>query len=172
MEEIKLKKLLYIGALSALLLAACGETETGDNNNAQQDQANSDGDSENVSSKYLAIGDTAEFDDAKFTLKNVTTTDARNEFDETNPNKVIKVEYELENLSDADLSYGMDLTVYDGAGNKMETYPLDNSMGSVASGKKVQGTEHFGIMEGGKIEIHYAPIVSFEKAAVFEVEVQ
>ncbi|MDM5231499.1 DUF4352 domain-containing protein [Lysinibacillus pakistanensis] len=162
-----MKKLFYIGALSTLLLAACGEEAAPkEKDTTQSVQAEAE------KSKTLTVGDTAEFKDAKFTLKAVSTTDARNEFDETKPNQVIKIEYELENLAKDELSYGMDLTVYDGAGNKMESYALDNSMGAVASGKKVQGVQHFGIMEGGKIEIHYAPIISFDDAAVFEVEVK
>ncbi|MEG0259319.1 MAG: DUF4352 domain-containing protein [Lysinibacillus sp.] len=167
-----MKKLLFSAALVLSLgLAGCGEDTTKDapkKEGAEQEQSKQ----EKPESKTLTVGDTAELKDAKFTLKAVSTTDARNEFDESNPNKVIKVEYEIENLSDSELSYGMDISVYDGAGNKMETYPLDNSMGAIATGKKVQGTEHFGIMEGGKIEIHYAPIISFDKAAIFEVEVQ
>lgn len=168
-----MKKLFYIGALSTLLLAACGEdAKEKDTTQPVQADAEKGKEQEEQKSKTLTVGDTAEFKDAKFTLKAVSTTDARNEFDETKPNQVIKIEYELENLAKDELSYGMDLTVYDGAGNKMESYALDNSMGAVASGKKVQGVQHFGIMEGGKIEIHYAPIISFDDAAVFEVEVK
>ncbi|MFJ7732015.1 DUF4352 domain-containing protein [Lysinibacillus sp. NPDC097231] len=170
------KKLIFSAALVLSLgLAACGEEATPKENDTKQPvQADAENNKEQEAQKEksLTVGDSAEFKNAKFTLKAVSTTDDRNQFDETNPNQVIKIEYELENLSDADMSYGMDLSVYDGAGNKMELYPLDNSMGSIASGKKVQGIQYFGVIEGGKIEIHYAPIVSFDKAAVFEVEVQ
>ena len=170
------KKLIFSAALVLSLgLAACGEEaapKEKDTTQPVQADAGTNKEQEAEKSKALTVGDFAEFEDAKFTLKAVSTTEERNQFDETNPNKVIKIEYELENLSDAELSYGMDLSVYDGAGNKMELYPLDNSMGSVASGKKVQGVQYFGIAEAGKIEIHYAPIVSFDEAAVFEVEVQ
>lgn len=45
-------------------------------------------------------------------------------------------------------------------------------MGAVASGKEVQDVQHLGIMEGGKIEIHYKPVISFDDATVFEIEVK
>lgn len=166
------KRLIFSAALVlSLSLAGCGETGK-DTTQPVQADAEKSKEQEVQKSKTLAIGDSAEFKDSKFTLKSVSTTDERNQFDKTKPNKVIKVEYELENLSDSELPYGMDLTVYDGAGNKMELYALDNSMGAVASGKKVQGVQHFGIMEGGKIEIQYKPVISFDDPAVFEVEVK
>lgn len=45
-------------------------------------------------------------------------------------------------------------------------------MEAVASGQKVQDVQHLGIMEGGKIEIHYKPVISFDDATVFEIEVK
>lgn len=165
---------VLLGGALVLGLAACGdESETPKTNSgSEQDEVDKDKEqAEEKKNETLAVGETAEFPDAKFTLKSVNTSDERNEFADTDPAAVIVVEYELENISDDELSYGMDLTVYDAAGNKMESYPLENSMGSVASGKKVQGTQAFGVDELGTIEIHYAPIISFEKAAVFEVEV-
>lgn len=122
--------------------------------------------------KVYKIGDTVEFKNTKFTLKEVTTTDERNQFADIDPTAVIKIEYELENTGDEDLPFGTDITVYDADGNKMESYPNENSLGSVASGKKVQGEEHHAVESLGKIEIHYAPMISLEKSAVFEVEIE
>lgn len=122
--------------------------------------------------KVYKIGDTVEFKNTKFTLKQVTTTDQRNEFADIDPTAVIMIEYELENTGDSDMPFGTDITVYDADGNKMDSYPNDNSLGSVAPGKKVQGTEHHAVDSLGKIEIHYAPMISFEKAAIFEVEIE
>lgn len=122
--------------------------------------------------KVYKIGDTVEFKNTKFTLKEVTTTDERNQFADIDPTAVIKIEYELENTGDEDLPFGTDITVYDADGNKMESYPNENSLGSVASGKKVQGEEHHAVEALGKIEIHYAPMISLEKAAIFEVEIE
>lgn len=168
----KLLLLLLTGILAMALVACDDSTGSSGNSNDNQSESNDKGKEEKKKDEKLGVGDTAEFDDAKFTLKEVTTTDERNEFAEDDPTAVIKIDYELENTSDDELSYGMDLTVYDADGNKMESYPLDNTMGAVAPGKKVQGTEFFGVDALGAIEIHYAPIVSFDKAAVFEVEVE
>lgn len=163
--------LMVLGLILSMVLVACDAegstgTEGGSSEKPKQEDEKKD------EKKVYSIGDTVEFKDAKFTLKAVTTTDERNEFADIDPTAVIKIEYELENLSDDDLSYGMDITVYDADGNQMETYPNDSSMGAIASGKKVQGHEHHAVETLGKIEIHYAPIVSLEKAAVFEVEVE
>lgn len=171
--------LIFVMALS-LGLVACdeGSTDTSSNNSSNSKVTNENNAEENVeneseeNNQVLTVGDTAEFKDAKFTLKSVSTTDERNEFADNDPTAVIKIEYELENLSDEDLSYGLDIAVYDADGNQMESYPLDNSMGALAPGKKVQGVEYHGIDTVGTIEIHYAPIISFESAAVFEVDIE
>lgn len=165
---------ILLGGALVLGLAACGDEpkkSNGSTDTDQEDVSKEQDQAEETKNETFAVGDTAEFKDAKFTLKSVTTTDERNEFADTDPAAVIVIEYELENLSDNDLSYGMDITVYDADGNQMDTYPLENSMGALASGKKVQGVEAHGIEALGTIEIHYAPLVSFDKAAVFEVEV-
>lgn len=172
--------LLFLITLFTFGLAACGggtdETQdsgTADDNGSEENAGNeteesTDGEEE---SKTLTIGDTAEVEGVKFTLKNVTTTDERNEFAETDPAMVVKIEYEIENTTDEEIPIGGDLEVYDGTGNKMESYPLDNTMGSLQPGKKIQGVEHFGIEEG-PIEIYFAPIFSFEDPAIFTAEVQ
>ena len=155
--------LLFMAMLLSIFLFACDEDST---------ETSGDNAEETEESKTLTVGDTAEFDDVKFTLKNVTTTDERNEFADSDPNAVIKIEYELENISDDDVPYGTEITVYDAEGNKMESYPLDNDMGSLAPGKKIQGAEHHGVDALGTIEIHFEPLISFENAAVFEVEIE
>lgn len=147
------------------------ETKEKSDNASSEETNNSNENEENEESGPLSIGDTAEFKGAKFTLKSVEKTDERNEFADTDPTEVIVIEYELENTGEDDLPYGAEITVYDADGNKMESYPLDNSLGALAPGKKLQGTEAHGIDAVGTIEIHYAPLISLEDAAVFEVEI-
>lgn len=84
---------------------------------------------------------------------------------------VVKIEYEIENGSEEEIPIGGDLEVYDNTGNKVELYPLDNTLGSLQPGKKIQGVEHYGI-EGGPIEIYFRPMLSFEDAAIFEAPVE
>lgn len=172
--------LLMLTLIFSLALVACDEGTTNTSNDNSEEMDKTDENTEDVveneddseEKRTLTVGDTVELDGVKFTLKSVTTTDERNEFDESDPTAVIKIEYELENLSDEEIPYGAEITVYDAEGNQMEIYPLDNSMGSLAPGKKVQGVEHHGIEAVGTIEIHFAPLLSFEDAAVFEVEIE
>lgn len=83
------------------------EEETDDESDAAEESSTDD---------VYGIGDTVEVDDARFTLKNVTTTDERNEFADTDSEHVIAIEYELENIGDDEMPYGMELTVYDAEG--------------------------------------------------------
>ena len=171
--------LLMLTLIFSLALVACDEGTTNTSNDNSEEMDKTDENTEDVveneddseEKRTLTVGDTVELDGVKFTLKSVTTTDERNEFEESDPTAVIKIEYELENLSDEEIPYGAEITVYDAEGNQMEPYPLDNSMGSLAPGKKVQGVEHHGIEAVGTIEIHFAPLLSFEEA-VFEVEIE
>lgn len=176
-----MKKLLTLLLASILMLGltACDDTNnsnanenTGQANTSENNNNNDTNNNENTGGNdSFGIGDTVEVDGAKFTLKSVTTTDERNEFADKDPENVIAIEYELENIGDDDIPYGAELTVYDADGNQMDTYPLDSDMGSLAPGKKVQGIEHHGVDALGTIEVHFAPLISFEDAAVFEVEV-
>lgn len=172
--------LLILTAILTFGLVACGDVEessgddSADANNEEsvtEETPNEEGEEAKEESKSLTVGDSAEVDGVKFTLKNVTTTDERNEFADTDPAMVVKIEYEIENNSDDEIPVGGDLEVYDGTGNKMELYPLDNTMGSLQPGKKIQGVEHFGIEEG-PIEIYFAPLISFEDPAIFTADVE
>lgn len=165
--------LLFVSVFFATFaLSACGgdtnSTTDNDNQNAN-DETNAEKTTDET--KTLGIGDTVDIDGVKFTLKNVTTTDERNEFADTQPPIVIKIEYEIENLTDQEIPIGGDLEVYDATGNKMESYPLDNTLGSIQPGKKMQCVEHYGI-EQGPIEIYFQPMFSFEDPAVFKVDIQ
>lgn len=159
--------LFMLVLLSISLIACGGDGDSSTNNN----DANDSEQAEQTEDKKLGIGDTAEVGNIKFTLKNVSLTDERNEFAEQDPKMVVKIEYELENGTDEEIPVGGDLEVYDATGNKMESYPLDNTLGSLKPGKKIQGVEHFGIEEG-PIEIYFQPMLSFDEPAVFEVDVK
>ena len=165
-----LKKSLFIIAsfIFTIALAACGDTDSTGSTNGDKDKKQTEEKSEE---KKLGIGDTAEVGNVKFTLKKVSLTDERNEFADQNPKMVVKIEYEIENGTDEEIPIGGDLEVYDATGNKMESYPLDKTLGSLKPGKKIQGVEHFGIEES-PIEIYFQPMFSFDEPAVFEVDVK
>lgn len=164
--------LLLITSLLAFALVACGESDTDSKASGSDTEEKAADTEEKESEKVFGIGDTAEIDGVKITLKNVTTTDERNQFADTDPAQVVKLEYEVENNSDDEITVGMDLEVYDGDGNKGESYPLDNTLDTLATGKKIQAVGHFGVEEG-PIEIHFSPFLSFDsEAAVFEAEIE
>ncbi|MFQ9597769.1 MAG: hypothetical protein ACLRZG_08510 [Streptococcus sp.] len=115
-----------------------------------------------------AIGDKIVFDkQAEYTITNVEWTDERNDFDKTNPDKVLKVTYNVKNLSDSDLAVGVDIDLFVG-GNKMETYPNTNTMGSISPGRSMEGADTtFWCKRDGKLELEIKPFAAFnEKPAI------
>ena len=98
----KTKKLLALGfsLLSISLLVACGNSqktsETAPKEVQTEKASTSEAKKENKST--YSIGDTITFDKhAEYTITNVEWTDERNEFDNTNPDKVLKVTYNVKN---------------------------------------------------------------------------
>lgn len=126
---------------------------------------------EEKSDTFYKIGDTVKIGDAEYTLNSVELTDERNQFEENQPAQVVKITYTVKNDGDSDIPVGMDVEVYGSDNKKSETYPNDNTMGSVAPGKEMDCVAHFGLNQTGEIEIHFSPLVSFEKAAKYKVPV-
>lgn len=157
------KKLLMILLSGGLLLTACGDDSA--SNNADESKDTQDQTEEVVEEDTkegkdtLSIGDSKEIDGVKYTVTNSYYTDERNEFDENNPEKVIAIEYTIENNSEEDYPYGMDEQVYVD-GSQAESYALDNSMGSVSAGRSVDGIIHYGV-NGETVELEWEPMFSF-----------
>lgn len=120
---------------------------------------------------FYKVGDTVKVGKAEYTLTGVELTEERNEFTEKKPAQVVKISYVVKNNGDKDIPVGMDIEVYGSDNKKAETYPNDNTMESVASGKEMDCVAHFGLNQLGEIEIQFRPIVSFEKAAKFKTTV-
>ncbi|MCU2262299.1 DUF4352 domain-containing protein, partial [Enterococcus faecalis] len=112
---------------------------------------------EEKSDTFYKIGDTVKVGDAEYTLNSVELTDERNQFEENQPAQVIKITYTVKNDGDSDIPVGMDVEVYGSDNKKSETYPNDNTMGSVAPGKEMDCVAHFGLNQTGEIEIHFSP---------------
>lgn len=121
---------------------------------------------------FYQVGESVNVGGIIYTLKSVTLTDDRNQFDEKKPEYVIRVEYDMKNETDKDVSVGMDLSGYGPDTKKLDTYPNDNTIGAVAPGKSIDVIQHFGLNKLGKIELQFSPLVSLEKTANFEVEVE
>ena len=162
----KTKKLLALGlsCLSILTLAACSGA-TKDNSSASKDDKTQASSTKKEADKKekLAVGDKITFDGkAEYTITNVEWTDKRNQFDDKNPDKVLKVTYNVTNLSDKNLSVGSDMALYVG-GKKMETYPNDNTLESISPGRSLEGaTEHFGVFGEGDLELEVKPAFDFK----------
>lgn len=127
--------------------------------------------------KTYHIGDKIVFDGkAEYTITKAEWTDERNQFESSfvknTPEKVLKVTYNVTNLSDEDLVIGTDLRLYVN-GNKMETYPNTNTAETISSGRSFEGAiEHFGVIGSGKMEIEIKPLLDFgAKPAIVEIEV-
>lgn len=112
--------------------------------------------------KTYSIGDKITFDKKiEITVTSAEWTDERNVIEDSNPEKVLKVTYDVTNLSDEDYVVGSELQVYAG-GEKMELYPNENTYETISAGRSYQGvTENFGITNDGDIELEFDPGFSY-----------
>lgn len=173
---------LILPILAVTLLAGCSSptdsTETSSEDvtsGAVEEVAEADEvEEEDVddSNQHYGMGDRAVVDGIAYTLQSVTLVDERNEWADTDPEYVIKVEYLFENETDEEQYAGWDLSVYDSSGHTADTYPLDVSGAEVAAGKQTTVVEYYGLDVLGETEFHFSPMVSFSSAAVFTVEVK
>ena len=115
----------------------------------------------------LAVGDSATIDDITVTVNNVSFTDERNEFADTTPERVIAIEYTLENGQEEDYPFGMDMQLYVD-GKKADTYPLGTDMGSVSAGRTVDSITYFGV-DGENIELEWQPMFSLSDKAIWDL---
>ena len=117
--------------------------------------------------ELLAVGDSATIDDITVTVNNVSFTDERNEFADTTPERVIAIEYTLENSQEKDYPFGMDMQLYVD-GKKADTYPLGADMGSVSAGRTVDSVTYFGV-DGENIELEWQPMFSLSDKAIWDL---
>lgn len=174
------KKIWFWGLIVILLIIIGGalggndkkaSSNGGEKINQTSASKNTKSSTEKNGDNFYKVGDTVKVGDAEYTLTGVELTDERNEFTEKQPAQVVKISYVVKNNSDKDIPVGMDIEVYGADNKKAETYPNDNTMGSVAAGKEMDCIAHFGLNQSGEIEIQFSPIVSFEKAAKFKATV-
>lgn len=171
-------KRIWFWVLAVIIVLAIGGSLGGESN----DKNSSDNGGEKVESTakssekketatFYNVGDTVKVGDATYTLNSVELTDERNQFEEKEPAQVVKITYTVKNDGTEDIPVGADVEVYGSDDKKAETYANENTMGSVASGKQMDVTAHFALNQPGEIEIHFAPLISFEKAAKFKATV-
>ena len=114
----KTKKWLALGFsfLSVSVLVACGNSEKSSkssSNEVKTEQSSTKETKTEESSEKkstYSVGDKIVFEKfAEYTITNVEWSDERNEFDDTNPDKVLKVTYNVKNLSDKDMPVGIEI---------------------------------------------------------------
>lgn len=164
-----MNKLVKLGVVSmaSLLLVACGGDTTSEDVNTTEEatevtEVEAEGTEEVSQDKgVLNVGDATTIDGVTFTVTGVEYVDERNEFADVEADKVLKVSYKIDNNTEEDYPFGMDGSLYvDGA--LAETYPNENSMGSVSSGRSVEGVQHYAISgEPSELELEWEPLMSF-----------
>ena len=170
-----MKKIL--GALAvALMIGACANT-TDDKEEKVEDSTEQTEVVEEVKAdeessveklpELLVVGDSATIDDITLTVNSVSFTDERNSYADTTPERVIAIEYTLENGQEEDYPFGMDMDLYVD-GKKADTYPLGTDFGSVSAGRAVDSVAYFGV-DGEEIELEWQPMFGMEDKAVWEL---
>lgn len=166
-----MKKLVLLGAtaLSVFVLAACStSTSTSDSANSQ--------DATTTASEKTTynVGDTITFDNsAQITINSVQFTDERNQFDTSNPERVLEVDYSVTNLSDKDYVLGTDIELYVG-GKKMDTYPNGGTLDTISAGRSYDNAkQYFGVTGSGDFELEVKPSFDFNaKEQIVKLDVQ
>lgn len=124
--------------------------------------------------KVYKVGDVITFkNEAEITITGADWSDERNEFADTTPEKVLKVTYNVNNLSDDDYVLGDDLELYVN-GQKMDTYPNGGTLDSISKGRSYEGAvQYFGVNGSGDIEVEVEPSFSFtSEPAVVKLDIQ
>lgn len=166
-------RLLTALAVSAFVLGACEEADTTEDEATEAEETVTDeaedtevveeadepAEEEEAEDELLSIGDSFTADDVTVTVTDAYYTDERNEFEETDPENVLAIEYTLENNADEDYPVGMDFQVYVD-GSLADTYANENTMDSVSSGRSIDAIAHYGVSEG-QIEAEWEPFFSF-----------
>lgn len=173
----KTQKFITIGVtcLSVLTLVACSGGTKKDGDTPKNDKVETSTSKKDTDKKSkFSIGDKITFDNvAEYTITKVEWTDERNKFDKSNPDKVLKITYNVTNLSDKDLPIGIGMTLYVG-GKKMESYPNTNTLNAISAGRSIEGAvAHFGVTGQGDLELEVKPAIDFKsKAAIVTFSVE
>ncbi|MCB2828908.1 DUF4352 domain-containing protein [Streptococcus dysgalactiae] len=178
-----MKKLVSLGliTLSALFLTACSngsQEKTTDKekvvmeNKKEETKPNAKV-SEPQNKKYK-LGDKLTFENGlEITVTNAEFTDERNEFDDSNPEKVLKVTYNVTNNTKEDYLVSSEMELYVGS-NKMNSYPIDTTVETLSPGRSYDNAvAAFGVNGSGKMELEVKPTLSFEKERfIVELDLQ
>lgn len=111
----------------------------------------------------------------RLTFTGVTETSERNQFSDTQANRVILISYEYENINSEENIYIFDshFKIYDNENNSLETYPVSDKAGeSVSIGRKTNAAMAYALNSNtNHIEIeHYSNMFNSKYDCIFEIE--
>lgn len=154
-----MKKLTLLGvtALSIITLSACSTSSSNSSGNSSKTTEAS-----SSQKNDFTVGQAITFDkEAEITVTGVEFTDERNQFADSNPERVMQVTYNITNLSDKDYVIGSELSLYVN-GKKMDTYPNDMTFETLSAGRSFEGAKvNFAVTESGNMELEVKPSFSF-----------
>ncbi|MBJ8326491.1 hypothetical protein [Streptococcus pacificus] len=171
-----MKKLFALGLVifSVATLTACSSGDTKSESAPAEDKVEQTTEAKKDDKKTYQIGDAIIFDgEATITIKGTNFTDERNQFDESNPDRVLTITYDVENLSDDDYVIGSEISLYVD-GKKMDTYPVNNTINTISAGRSYENaTASFGVFGEGEMELEVEPSWSFTaKPQIVKLDVQ
>ncbi|KKC16775.1 DUF4352 domain-containing protein [Streptococcus dysgalactiae] len=174
-----MKKLVTLGAtvLSILFLVACSnnsQPKTATKQTTTKEVVTNKTENKTPKNQKYKIGDKLTFNNGlEITVTNAEFTDERNEFDETNPEKVLKVTYNVVNNTDKEYLVSSEMELYVG-NKKMETYPITSTTETLSPGRSYENAvTGFGVNGNEKMELEVKPTFSMSNEKfVVELDLQ
>ncbi|HEL2535517.1 TPA: hypothetical protein TZ303_001443 [Streptococcus suis] len=175
-----MKKFVYSSLLllSVATLAACSSSSESTTSSSSATSESTTVESTTTSSSAektsYSVGETIVFDgQAEITVTGAEFTDERNEFADQPAERVLKITFNVNNISDKDYVIGDEFSLYVGS-SKMETYPLDMTMDTISAGRSYENaTIAFAVNGTGELELEVVPSFSFgEKAQIVKLDLQ
>lgn len=168
MGELLMKRIFSMGllSLSAFALVACSNGESADkkpSKNEEKTEISASKKESKSEEKTYKVGDVITFKDgSELKITEATFTDYRNEFEESQPEKVLDIKYNFANNSEKDYVLGSDFELYVN-GKKMETYPIENvTFETISAGRSFENAETgFAVNGTGPMELEVKPMFSF-----------
>lgn len=118
------------------------------------------------------LGDKVNVAGTIITLKEVSYTDERNEFEEEQPEEVLIIDMDVQNATEEELYFDTyEFEIYDSEGTKMSSYPIDSLSDTLQPGKNTSGRGAYGVSGKGPYEVYYTDFMT-ETKAMWNIDVK